>query len=88
MNNLPFQEVIAILDKDRQIELSINFFTKWFDPRIFHKNATKEMVNLNIDREKIFLPDFYIYSLFELQRTEMFLGSSETVNLRPDRVIV
>ncbi len=71
-------------DKDQQIEMSMSFYASWKDPRIFRKNNFTEKVNLKIDKEKIFLPDFYVYSLGELKTTKMFLGLSEALFLDPE----
>jgi len=70
-----------VADRDRQVELSMSFLASWRDPRIFQMNNSGERVNLKNDKDRIFLPDFYIYSLFELQKTKMFLGFSEFILL-------
>jgi hypothetical protein len=75
------KDVIAVTDKDRQIELSMSFFASWKDPRIYRRNNSSERINLKNNKDEIFLPDFYIYSLIELQKTQMFLGLSENLLL-------
>ena len=75
-------------DKDRQIEMSMYFYASWKDPRIFRKNNSGEKVNLKNDKEELFLPDFYVYSLVELQKTQMFLGLSETLHLDTNNTVV
>jgi len=82
------QEVITVIDKDRLIELSLIFDASWNDSRIFRKKNSGERINLRTDKELIFLPDFYIYSLFKLQKTQMFLGSSEIVQLDSNNTLM
>ena len=71
-------------DRDRQVELSMSFLASWRDPRIFQMNNSGERVNLKNDKDRIFLPDFYVYSLGELKTTKMFLGLSEALFLDPE----
>ncbi len=75
-------------DKKQEIELSMKFYATWNDPRIFQRNNSRERVNLKNDKELIFLPDFYVYSLFELQKTKMFLGFSEFVLLDSNNTLM
>jgi hypothetical protein len=77
-----------VADKDRQVELSMSFLALWNDPRIFQTNNSGGRVNLKNDKDKIFLPDFYIYSLFELQKTKMFLGLSEFILLESNNTLM
>jgi len=73
-----------VSDKDRQIEMKMSFYATWKDPRIYQKKKSEERVNIFDTKEKIFLPDFYVYSLVELQKTKMFYGISEMIHLYPD----
>ncbi len=75
-------------DRDRKIEMTMCFFASWKDQRISQKNYSRERVNLNIFkgdvREKIFVPDLYVYNLVELEKTKMFFGTSELFHLYTD----
>jgi hypothetical protein len=81
------QDVIEINDKEQKMEMRINFVAIWKDSRIFslENNRTHENINLNRDRNKIFLPDFYVQNFVEQKTIDIFSNRAESLQLYYDK---
>ncbi len=81
------QDVIEINDKEQKIEMRINFVAIWKDSRIFslENNRTHENINLGRDRDKNFLPDFYVQNFVEQKTIDIFSNRAESLQLYSDK---